>query len=96
MVESANDRTELTTDHPIDKGNLYKDGASGLFVKIDGFFIDEDGRTQVKIRQYTDRPIAAHVSAAYTDEYDPKRTIDSGTLHGRVAIGELQLVDTAV
>jgi len=79
------------TDHAIDKGNVYEDKSSFdvQFVVIKGFYVDEAGRTQIKVSQFTDKPIAAHNSAGYLTGVSGRRTLELNDIRDRILKGEL-------
>jgi len=80
------------TAHAIDKNNLYKDTLAEYvnYVLIEGFYVDEAGITQIKVSQYTDKPIAAHNSAGHLSGVSGRRTLTVNDVRDRILKGELQ------
>jgi hypothetical protein len=79
------------TDHPIDKGNVYRETADIPidYVVVDGFYVNEDGKTQIRIRQYVDKPLAAFNSAEYHSDYSGKRTLTVDDVRDRILSADL-------
>lgn len=79
------------TAHPIDKGNVYKDTDNEYinYVRVEGFYVNKAGRTQVKVSQYTNLPIAAHNSAAFLTGVSGHRTLEVNDVRDRILKGEL-------
>jgi len=79
------------TVHAIDKGNVYKDTEAEYvsYITIKGFYVDEAGRTQIKVSQYTDKPIAAHNSASHLTGVSGHLTLEVNDVRDRILKGEL-------
>lgn len=78
------------TDNPIERRNVYYDTETDLYVVVGSMFVDIDGNTQIRIRQYSDTPIAAHTAVRPESGFDRKRLLSKEDVRSRVLSGELQ------
>ena len=80
------------TENVIEKGNVYEDTESKHvnYIYIEGFYVDETGTTQVRISQYTDKPIDAHNNLSSITASSGIQTLALNYVRDRILKGDLQ------